>query len=67
LNDAASARLAQLEQQINHIISNSSDSEAVLQIAQTLGEAFRVDYCLVMVAADEQFAGQIYTGILTNI
>lgn len=51
---------AQLEQQINHIISNSSDSEAVLQqIAQTLGEAFRVDYCLVMVAADEQVAGQI--------
>lgn len=52
---------AQLEQQINRIICNSYDSETVLQqIAQTLGEAFRVDYCLLMVAADDQVTGQIF-------
>jgi len=47
----------QLEQQINHIIWNSSET-VLQQIAQTL-ERLRVDYCLVMVAVDDQ-AGQIF-------
>jgi len=41
-------------------LSGSYDSETVLQqIAQTL-RAFRVDYCLVMVAVDDQVTGQIF-------
>lgn len=51
---------AQLGQQINKIILNSFDSETVLQqIAQALGEAFRVDCCLIMVTADNQAIAQI--------
>ncbi len=52
--------LAQLEQQVNQILSNSSDSETVLQlISQALGEAFGVDCCLVMVTAENQTTEQI--------
>lgn len=51
--------LFQLGQQINQIILNSSDSETVLQqISQALGEAFKVDYCSVMVTADNQATAQ---------
>lgn len=46
---------AQLGHRINQIIVRSSDAETVLQqIAQTLGEAFQVDCCLVMIQAEEQ-------------
>lgn len=50
----------QLGQQINQIILNSFESETVLQqIAQALGEAFRVDCCLIMITADNQAIAQI--------
>ena len=49
-----------LGQQVNQIILNSSDSETVLQqSAQALGEAFKVDYCSVMVTADNQATAQV--------
>lgn len=51
---------AELGQQINEIILNSSDSETTLQqLAQVLGEEFQVDYCLVIVASKHQDAGSI--------
>lgn len=44
---------ANLGQQINEIILNSYEEETLLdQIAQTLGEAFRVDCCLIIVRLD---------------
>lgn len=50
---------AQLGHRINQIIVRSSDAETVLQqIAQTLGEAFQVDCCLVMIKAEEQETAQ---------
>lgn len=49
-----------LGQQINQIILSNSDSETLLQqISQALGEAFKVDYCLVMVTADNQATAQV--------
>lgn len=51
---------AQLGQQINQIILNSSDSETMLrQTAQAVGEAFRVDCCLITVTAEDQITDQI--------
>ena len=49
-----------LGQQINQIILNSFNSETLLQqIAQVLGEAFRVDCCLIIVTPDNQGEVQI--------
>ncbi len=45
---------AQLGYRINQIIVRSSDAEMLQQIAQTLGEAFQVECCLVMIKAEEQ-------------
>jgi hypothetical protein len=43
---------AQLEQQINEIILNSSVETLLDQIAQALGSAFGVDCCLITVTAE---------------
>lgn len=43
---------AQLGQQINEIIVNSSTETLLPQIAQALGAAFGVDCCLIMVTVD---------------
>ena len=51
---------AHLGQQINQIILNSFNSTTVLQqSAQVLGEAFRVDCCLIIVTPDNQSEVQI--------
>lgn len=44
---------ARLEQQLNQIILNSFDSETLHQIVQALGDAFRVDCCLLMVTDED--------------
>jgi len=51
---------AQLGQQINEIILNSSDSETLLhQIAQALGAAFWVDCCIIAVTPLDSSTAQI--------
>lgn len=49
---------AQLGQQINEIILNSSDSKTLLhEIAQAVGAAFWVDCCLIMTTSDSTEIG----------
>lgn len=50
---------AQLEQQINEIILNSSAETLLDQIAQALGSAFEVDCCLITVMAENSSISQI--------
>lgn len=50
---------AQLEQQINEIILNSSAETLLDQIAQALGSAFGVDCCLITVMAENSSINQI--------
>ncbi|MBW4640546.1 MAG: GAF domain-containing sensor histidine kinase [Gloeocapsa sp. UFS-A4-WI-NPMV-4B04] len=50
---------AQLEQQINEIILNSSAETLLDQIAQALGSAFEVDCCLITVMAENSSINQI--------
>lgn len=56
----------QLEQQINQIILNSSVETVLQQIVQAIGEAYRADYCLVRIAADNQDRAQIFYWYFDN-